>query len=422
MRYYNVFLKAYGLYGIISPVRLSDTTQKDTDTKKVTLRIGEEGVEEEVKNSKKNIIRSPLFRYPINGIYMLLICCILIWPIPYVIYKSIVEKDARYVTSNISLLLFFSQYIFGLLYYRSEHFTRITKRYKIYSKVIILGFVLGLCLTIGLCVMGSLLIAFDINVNIFTEFYDESPLIGKIFILIGFNIYIFYAYNILFSNFLIFGMVFLLHNYSIKKYTKTLETYIDNSDPDLRIDDIVKDYSELKAQHTKAVVSMNNIFSSVIVLGGLISYFILINFESKFVGVFHYIEMGCFLFLMILYIYINSRVVLSVSGIIALINSPRMASRYLSSNTLTVMGDTYDTDDTEMNNMDLEELALRSSIKSSENVNISHWLVLNTKLGGAWENFKILGFDMDNNNLIYKAGVVITGLIMMFNLNERLGF
>lgn len=425
MRYYNVFLKAYGLLGIISPFNLSDSTQKETATKKVTIEIENGEVHEKETKSKKNIFRSPFFRYPFNSIYMLFVLCVLIWPIPYAIYKSIAEEDARYLTSNISMLLFSSQLIYGILYYRSEHFDKITKRNKKYGMYVLASFIISLLITTGLCVMGSLFIVFDINTNIFTEFYHESSLAGKILMLIGFNIYTFYGYNILLANFIVFAMIFLVHNNSIKKYTKTLGDYIDNADPDLQIDAVIRDYSELKTQHTKAVVSLNNIFSSVIVLGLLISYFVIINFESDFVGIFHYIDMGLFLLLILLYIYTNNKVVLSVSSIIALINSPKMASRYLSSNNLTTMGDDKNLEEGLIENSDdinLEEVTFRVSIKSSEISNTSHWLVLNSKLGGAWENFKVIGFDMDSNNLIYKATAVITGIIMILNLNERLGF
>ena len=74
----------------------------------------------------------------------------------------------------------------------------------------------------------------------------------------------------------------------------------------------MKDYSELKSHHTKSVIKLNNIFSSLTLLGLINAYFLTINFDTKFVGIFDYIEIGAFLIGEFMYIYSISRIKLSV--------------------------------------------------------------------------------------------------------------
>ena len=57
-----------------------------------------------------------------------------------------------------------------------------------------------------------------------------------------------------------------------------------------------------------------------------------------------------------------------------------------------------------------------------ENAESLDWVVLNNKLGGAWENFKLFGFDIDDSTLAKKTIAVVTGLIMLLHLNNSLIF
>ena len=65
---------------------------------------------------------------------------------------------------------------------------------------------------------------------------------------------------------------------------------------------------------------------------------------------------------------------------------------------------------------------MRTMIKGHENAEGIDWLILNEKLGGPWENFKLFGFELDDTTLIKKTTAVVVGLIMLLHLNSTFGF
>ena len=70
----------------------------------------------------------------------------------------------------------------------------------------------------------------------------------------------------------------------------------------------------------------------------------------------------------------------------------------------------------------LKDLSIRNVIKSHENAESLDWMVLNDKLRGAWENFKLFGFEIDDATLVKKTIAVVTGLIMLLHLDNNIVF
>ena len=287
------------------------------------------------------------------------------------------------------------------------------------------------------------------NIIIYKEIWDNFNTIGKIVLTIILFISKFYSYGVFFINLTIFSSTFIIHSIEIKSYTERLESYVDNNEDSLTIESITKDYSELKTQHTQSVVKLNNIFSSVTIFGIIGSYFITINFDTNFISPLHFVDACCFLITEIVYIYSISRVKLNVSDIQSIINSPKFVSRYLSrvhleeftgeltSSSITDSGSIIEEHkilktikkskklekDKNLNHKInfIKDISLRSLIKGHENAEGIDWIILNFKLGGNWENFKLLGFDIDDDTLIKKTFAVVIGLIMLLNLNNIFG-
>ena len=70
----------------------------------------------------------------------------------------------------------------------------------------------------------------------------------------------------------------------------------------------------------------------------------------------------------------------------------------------------------------LKDLLIRNVIKSHENAESQDWIILNDKLKGDWQTFKLFGFNIDDSTLIKKTLAVITGIIMLLHLDNNFNF
>ena len=465
MTYYTKFLKVYGLQELISINKSYDNDDNDdqsVELNSVAIEIdSDQNVVKKVVDENTSFYRSSLLRLPFNILYFLFVTVSKSWPLVYAIIQAVKEKDIRYLTSNVFTALFVIQYFLGMLYYRTSHYKKTMKRNKAYSKYITIGsYILGI-ISILIAASAVALLLLETNVNTYTELYKDANTVSKVFIGITLFLDQFYNYGIFFTNLIVFASVFIIHSLQVRKYTEKLDKNVENHTEELTIESIIKDYSSLKSQHTKSVLTMNNLFSSITLLGLISAYFMTINFDTKFVGVLHYVETVCFLITECVYIYAISRVKLSVSTIGAIINSAKFITRFLSRSEMEQFAGEYIDDKSEpsvrlrtggkksnkgpscrstkdlkqsllANNRNvihsrhkidlIKDLSMRSVIKNHENAESLDWVVLNNKLGDSWENFKLFGFDIDDSTLAKKTVAVVTGLIMLLHLNNSLIF
>lgn len=459
MSYYNIFLKTYGLQELISINKNDDNDDNDDQTielNSVAIEIdNNHNVIKKVVDKDTSFYRNSWLRLPFNMLYCLFVTTCISWTLVYAIIRAVKENDIRYITSNIFTALFVIQYFLGMLYYKTSHYKKTMKRHKSYSTYIIRGSYVSSIVSVLIAVFAVTLLLLDENVNTYTDVYKDAPIISKVFIVITLFLDQLYSYGIFFTNLIIFTSVFIIHSLQIRKYTEKLETNVEDNAEELTIESIIKDYSSLKAHHTKSVLTMNNLFSTITLLGVLSAYFMTINFDTKFVGMLHYVEIVCFLITESIYIYAISRVKLSVATIGSIINSAKFITRFLSRSDMEQFAGEYiisQQDDKSLidsrikhkrkdkssnksiptndknsindkHKIDLiKDLSMRSVIKNHENAASLDWVVLNNKLGGAWENFKLFGFEINDSTLAKKTIAVVTGLIMLLHLNNSIMF
>jgi len=445
---YTRFLEIYGLKCLFCRKNIFDqNNEKEIELKNVVINVDKDfNIEKKVTEEKSSIIKRSFVKIPSNILYFVFVLIAISWHFIYSIYKAIEEKEMRYITSNIFTFLFIMQFFLGIIYYQKSHFTKTIKRYKSYTIYIIIAFITMLMITIIICIASLVLLISGININIYSEIYQDLNITGKIFLGIALLIDNFYSYNIFFSNLIIFSVIFVSHSIEIKKYTERLEEYVNNNEEELTIESIIKDYSELKTQHTFSVSNLNNIFSSITILGILSGYFIMINFGTKFVGILHFIEFICFVITESVYILSISRVKMYVSDITTLINSPAFVSRFLSrieleeyisganidlksSKSNAIVGtlkevnvDNNDDDDKKIKIDIVKDLSIKNMIINHENADNLDWLILNDKLKGSWENFNLFGFEIDDSTLLKKTIAISAGIIMLLHLNNSVTF
>ena len=176
---------------------------------------------------------------------------------------------------------------------------------------------------------------------------------------------------------------------------------------ELHIGSIIKDYTELKSQH-----------SSVMLIGIISTYYILINYSSTNIDIFTYINLAFFILVEILYIYSIARIKNASSNIKSAVNSIKFTNVFIARNDIEgFVSDTYEhysktrksvniakdknkdnknkdnkNKDDEKEKLIIEDIvidkkidyikdkALRIIIKTSENADSIDWMILNTKL------------------------------------------
>jgi hypothetical protein len=472
MTYYAKFLKVYGLQELIGINESHENDDHDDQTielNNVVIEVDDnQNVVKKAVDNDDSFYRKSFWRFPFNILYYLFVITSISWSVVYAVIQAGREKDIRYITSIVFSFLFVIQYFLGMIYYRTGHYRKTMKRNKAYMNYITKGsYFLGVVSFI-IAVVAVILLIFDSNINIYTEIYSDASLGVKILMCITLFFDQFYSYGIFFTNLVVFTSVFIIHSLQVRNYTEKLEKNVEDYTEELTIESIIKDYSSLKSQHTKSVLTMNNLFSSITLLGLISAYFMTINFDTKFVGILHYVEIVCFLITECVYIYSISRVKLSVSTIGSIINSATFVTRFLSRsemeqfageftgnvsrrNTTRSTNDSSKDKNTMMSTLDtsckttrdlkkvlltsrqmtnnsrnkidlIKDLSMRSVIKNHENAESLDWVVLNDKLGGSWENFKLFGFEIDDSTLAKKTIAVVTGLIMLLHLNNTVIF
>ena len=82
-------------------------------------------------------------------------------------------------------------------------------------------------------------------------------------------------------------------------------------------------------------------------------------------------------------------------------------------------GENFMTLNEQIKNIDVR--SLKTNIKMDEIMAELDWMLLNKKLGGSWENFEVLGFEIEDETLVKQFFAVILMFTGLFRLNEKIG-
>jgi hypothetical protein len=264
----------------------------------------------------------------------------------------------------------------------------------------------------------------------------------------------FYSYAIFIGNTLIFSATFLNHSKNVKIYLKKLKNFI--SVKEITIIDIITDFDTLKNDYKRSVKDMNNLFTSILVIGFLSIYFVIINYGTSVDYVFSYIEVAMLLLNIFSYIIPISRMNDTVDKINGIVNSMEFNSMFLNRESFIEMsGDIplqpmrempiSSTDNSHpVNDIDrlrtmieqaksmrefdvdtlnfIKEVVLRSMIRDLENSNSNDWQILSNKLAQPWKYFEIMGFAIYDYTIISR----LLGMGLLFytalGLGSKFGF
>jgi hypothetical protein len=422
----DIILKIFGLRGWIN-----GNYNKSNILKQVIIEVDEEdNVDEKYVYKNDFLYKIRFIEKPANYIYFVMIMFILIADPIFNIVISILYNDIRYVSGNIFSFLYLIQYIFGLSYFSSFHYKRITKRNEKYQKLILAAIVIFLILAF---ILSSLVfVLLPLNINIVSYYLTYSAITNvylKVLFLIGIFISKFISYSILFINIVTFASIFILQSHDINKYSNKLEKIIKSNGSKFSIESITREYTEKKEYHSLCIEKLNLQFSSITIAGVLSGYFAAVNAANGFTGTYNYINLACFLLSEILYIYAITKVKNNVSKITDIIGSEKFNDKFLKRTYLesiemanTMISEASEQDNNKDSLKRIKEITLRNLILSVENGRGVDWNILTTKLKYQWSNFTILGFEVDDSKRIQQCIAIIGGFVMVSGLKTRFGF
>ena len=455
MYFYKIYLKSLGVLPFVNKKRNNLENHIDNNnTDEIKIVIDKNRRVQRIITRDDKWYNANTFKNVINIIYIIFIFCIIGSSCVYNIVKAIETKDLRYISSNMFSYMYVFQFILGILYYRRKHFAKVmiyTKQYSKYYKILI---IVGILISAIIPIISVILLTQKINVNAYSLIYDQTSDAGKFFLCVMIVVDKFYAYNIFFANIITFSTIFVVHGINIKNYSKKLNELLNKNLNDSTLHSVIKEFSELKGFHTKSVDKLNNIFSYLTILGMLGCYFTYSNFGTSYVGIITYFDIAWFVIIESIYIYSISCIKDAVSKISDVINTSKSVDVFMSKSKFeNIIGDTYESyilsksnveelklidnkinilDD--VNNKDklkaamnkkmnfIKELSLRNVITGNETSSSIDWLILNAKLNADWACFQLFGFEIRDTDILKKLIAVITGFLLLSNINNTLHY
>jgi hypothetical protein len=318
-----------------------------------------------------------LIKYTLFFLYSLFILGLFLFRVIYI------SQQLKNTIDYIILIYFIIvpvQYILGLIYFNSEHFYKILTKIdnfndNKYTFLIILYTVLMV-----------------INNNSYT--------ITNVIINTITNIY---SWLSIFININSFFIVFYYHTREIKKFSKEIETKDwNNLMNNNNINIIIIKLSNIRESYNISVNKLNNLFSYTCILGGIATYIFLkllikgtILNRCIYINIILYIIVQC-IFINIIYLINNS-----ISNIKNIIFSSNFVKKYLGRK-----------DHFEELELIIEDSNTKNLI-NKENASSLDWIILSIQLDKEWNQFKIMGFKVEN--ALFQRFSTLIGLYLSIN-------
>lgn len=415
---YISILKIYGLRGFISKHDNLDEAILENireNNNSVEIEIIGNSLQQTTKTRRK-IYQSTIIRYILNSIYHMFVFLVCIWPCIYGLTKSCIELNLNYLYSIMYSFMFTIQYVVGLKYYYSKYFLNNKNKNNNMIKYLIMLHMISFVITLLIMTCFILLTIFNVNGGIFNEFYNDSALTGKILILIFMSINIFYSYNIFFVNMMTFTITLSIHVYNLKYFRSKIKNFIDNKNA-ITLTNIIKELGEIKESHEISVKKLNDIFSTALLIGFIASYFLILNFNTKFISIITYIELAVFLIFVSVHLLVIKMINKYTNSISGCVNSPLFMDIYLKKTASESLKTTIYSEN-EINNVnnDMFQYIIKAMVKSHENSNSLDWFILNYKLDTEWQGFIIFGYNVNDTDLLKRIVGIITGVLMLMKI------
>ena len=185
----------------------------------------------------------------------------------------------------------------------------------------------------------------------------------------------------------------------------TISTYIHDykntiSHSDFSIPTICQQFLEIRHKYGKAVKHLNVILSTVIICNFIPTTILFVNlFQKNSIDILSIISSVYFILSILCFHIILSKINTSISGIINIVDNNKYLRLFLERHKETYSLN-IELDD--LNNYNSNQLHFKNYLLEIENGDSIDWLILNNITAQKWAPFEILGYEWNNNNIIFR--------------------
>jgi hypothetical protein len=422
-------------------------------------------VERRNRNSEKNKIRKLVLVLKI--IYNIFIFSIISWQIVYALIYSIQQNEILYFGGYLFQLIFATQYVIGLTYFKDDHFYKKMESNKKLEKYLSILFPICVCISVILSIITITFTYYNITLSKMSMLYVFSQHMSP-FLIFLIVLDKFYGYFSFLINVSTFSIIIYDHHNEASEYTKRIEKYMQGS---VTISDkmfsISTELIKIKDSYKTSVEKLNLMFSSLTILGLCYVSFTIKIMSNYQVDTINIINLVLFLIVEYVYIFTAQNFRSSASNISASIYRNVHAIHFLQKNNskqetiIAIPNDEIDDDDdldstkkhqpyatiskSKSDNINKKTLEEISKIHQSErsiksHINLLHiavrkihiynaeiaenvtWSHLQEIVKKEWEPFQVLGIEIKDTLLIQKLIGAIIAIIIAKDLIDLTTF
>jgi hypothetical protein len=354
-------------------------------------------------------------------VYNTFIFMIISWRIFYGISKIFTGDNIDTLGLMSMQILITVQYLLGIKYFNKKHFYLKSEKDSDtkYETYIILPIILGVLITVGSIIFLTL----DKKVFIYSDIYESSGDISKIFITLLMILDVIYTDQILITNCFVFAINILYHKRKIDKFTKDIEKMIsDSSTSHSKISKISISLGRLRDSYGETVDHMSLILGSLNIIGFLHVWFVLNAISKKEYFWINIIYSIIFIMTIIFYIFALQSVKTAIGGIDDLVTSnPFIASH--ASTTSDEGNIEEEAKEVSTAIIDTTNIANIHRAVAELHIKISHydrkndWTSLRDLIKKPWPAFYIFGIEMDDIKILSK----LFGVVIVFFIGKDIG-
>jgi hypothetical protein len=422
MRVIDVFFKVYGVKQLFKIGQEGTRQIRMTD---IIVELNELGSDIKPPSKKRKCcnIFCKVLLFIISLLYSLFVLLIIVWPFAFAIALSAIHGQLEYVFVQIFTLVYVAQFVTGFIYYNSKSYKDMIRRNHRHKNKIIALLCIGFVVALTLAALMTILIALNLKMDIYNTLVKKMDTVQKVFFYILLFLTLFYSYNIFISNLIIFSVVLIIHCLELRAFENSFNSFIEDYRNEITLMSIIDGYNHLKNINNKSINDLNNMFSSMTIIGGVGVYFLILLYAFHTYSVSYYVDIIIYTVVEIIYFYTIYSLKNHMQNIVSLGTSPKFMNRYLTKRkfynfkgdeieamavaeevTLGVLSSGVKT---------IQDILLRVMIRSSEGNNSLDWLILNAIFTEEWEHFQLFGFDINDTTLVKKILWIIIGYIFL---------
>jgi len=385
------------------------------------LYLFDKDIKPESKKKKCGKIFLKIIFFIISSLYSGFVLAIIFWPFIYAIVLSSIHAELEYVFIQVFTLVYVAQFVTGYVYYNSSGYDDMIRRNHKHNKIIVVLLCIGFIISLILAVIMIVLISLQLKSDIYNEFVNDKTIVQKVFFYILVFLTLFYSYNIFISNLIIFSVILVIHCLELRTYEKMFNDFVLDFHKEISLASIIQDYNLLKNINNKSVNDLNNMFSSMTIIGGIGVYFLILLYAFHTYSVAHYVDIVIYSVVEVIYFYTIYSLRKHVQNIVSLGTSPKFMNRFLSKTKFyNFKGDEIEESSVSIN-LDvinssvntIKDMLMRVMIRSNEGSNSLDWLILNAIFNEQWEYFQLFGFDINDATFIKKILWIVIGYIFL---------